>query len=61
MSKQKLIAKTFAGLEDILAKELKAVGAENIKIMRRAVQFEGDSEVMYRANFSMQNCPRYFS
>ncbi|MBT4775298.1 MAG: class I SAM-dependent RNA methyltransferase [Crocinitomicaceae bacterium] len=51
MSKQKLIAKTFAGLEDILAKELKAVGAENIKIMRRAVQFEGDSEVMYRANF----------
>lgn len=51
MSKLKLVAKTFAGLEDTLAGELKALGADNIKIKRRAVAFDGDLEVMYRANF----------
>ncbi|MBL4704303.1 MAG: class I SAM-dependent RNA methyltransferase [Flavobacteriales bacterium] len=51
MSKLTLVAKTFAGLEDVLAAELKEVGAKNIQVKRRAVLFEGDEEVMYRANF----------
>jgi len=46
----KLIAKTFAGLEDVLASELRTIGAKNIQVKRRAVAFEGDLEVMYRAN-----------
>jgi len=52
MSELKLIAKTFAGLEDIVAQEVRDAGGKKIKIKRRAVSFEGDLEVMYRMNFS---------
>ncbi|MCL2682512.1 MAG: THUMP domain-containing protein [Bacteroidales bacterium] len=39
------------GLEPILAKELADLGATNIEIGNRAVMFEGDQKVMYRANY----------
>jgi len=52
MSKLKMIAKTFAGLEDVLAGEIRDAGGKNIQIKRRAVAFEGDLEVMYRVNFT---------
>ncbi len=45
-----LIAKTFAGIEDILCGELEAIGATNTRKLTRAVEFEGDLEVMYKAN-----------
>ncbi len=45
-----LIAKTFAGIEDILCGELEAIGATNTRKLTRAVEFEGDIEVMYKAN-----------
>ena len=48
-----LIAKTFMGLEPVLAKELTALGANNVEIGRRMVSFTGDKELMYRANFSL--------
>ena len=48
-----LIAKTFMGLEPVLAKELTQLGAINVKIGRRMVSFTGDKEMMYRANFSL--------
>ena len=48
-----LIAKTFMGLEPVLAKELTQLGADNIQIGRRMVSFTGDKELMYRANFSL--------
>ena len=48
-----LIAKTFMGLEPVLAKELTQLGANNVKIGRRMVSFTGDKEMMYRANFSL--------
>ncbi len=44
-------AKTFHGLEKILASEVKKIGASDIKILTRAVSFKGDIEVMYRANY----------
>ncbi len=44
------IAKTFAGLEPLLEKELSEVGAEEITVLRRAVSFTGDKQVLYRAN-----------
>lgn len=44
-------AKTVAGLEEILADELKAAGAEKLTILKRAVAFEGNTELMYRANY----------
>lgn len=45
-----MIAKTLTGLEGVLEKELTALGAQQVKALRRAVEFYGDKEVMYRAN-----------
>ena len=41
-----LIAKTFQGLEEVLAKELTELGASNIEIGRRMVSFTGDKEML---------------
>ena len=49
-----MIAKTFQGLEEVLAKELTDLGADNIQIGRRMVSFTGDKEMMYRANFQLR-------
>jgi putative N6-adenine-specific DNA methylase len=45
-----LIAKTLAGLENVLATELQALGAKNVQPQKRAVSFEGDTELIYKAN-----------
>ena len=45
-----MVAKTFQGLEDVLADELKNLGAENVEIGRRMVSCEGDLEMLYKAN-----------
>jgi putative N6-adenine-specific DNA methylase len=46
----KYIAKTLYGLEDILAAELSAMGAENVKALNRAVSFHGPKSLLYRVN-----------
>lgn len=46
-----MVAKTFQGLEAILAEELKGIGAKNIEQGNRAVTFTGDQAMMYRANY----------
>ena len=46
-----MIAKTLYGLEEILAKELIEIGANQVEIGRRMVSFEGDKELLYKANF----------
>jgi len=46
-----MVAKTMAGLEDLLVEELTALGAENVEKLYRAVSFEGDNEMMYKANY----------
>ena len=48
-----LIAKTFMGLEPVLAKELTQLGANNVQTGRRMVSFTGNKELMYRANFQL--------
>ena len=53
-----LIAKTFMGLEPILAQELTQLGANNVQIGRRMVSFTGDKELMYRANFQLHTAIR---
>ena len=53
-----LIAKTFMGLEPVLAKELTQLGANNVQIGRRMVSFTGDKEMMYRANFQLRTAIR---
>jgi len=45
-----MIARTFFGLENVLAEEIKAIGGQNVGILRRAVSFEGDKACMYKAN-----------
>lgn len=39
-----MVAKTLYGLEEILAGELLAIGANDIEIGRRMVSFTGDKE-----------------
>lgn len=51
MEEFKIIAKTFQGLEEVLAKELINLGANNVEIGRRMVSFTGDKEMLYKANF----------
>ncbi len=45
-----MVAKTFKGLEDVLAEELRSLGAVNVEPGCRMVSFEGDLEMLYRAN-----------
>ena len=58
MKQSELIAKTFMGLEPVLAKELTQLGADDIQIGRRMVSFKGDKELMYRANFQLRTAIR---
>lgn len=53
-----LIAKTFMGLEPVLAQELTQLGANNVQIGRRMVSFTGDKEMMYRTNFQLHTAIR---
>ena len=53
-----MIAKTFKGLEEVLAQELIALGANDIQIERRAVRFSGDKAVLYRANLCLRTASR---
>ncbi|MBQ1853582.1 MAG: RNA methyltransferase [Prevotella sp.] len=53
-----MIAKTFMGLEDVLAEELTQLGANNIVKGRRMVAFTGDKEMLYRANFHLRTAIR---
>ena len=53
-----MVAKTFQGLEDVLAKELTDLGAENVAVGRRMVSFEGNLETLYRANLCCRTALR---
>lgn len=53
-----MLAKTFKGLEQVLAKELVELGANNVQIERRAVSFTGDKRMLYMANFCLRTASR---
>ena len=53
-----MIAKTFKGLEEILAQELIELGANDVQLERRAVSFRGDKALLYRANFCLRTAIR---
>lgn len=44
------VAKTITGLEEVLAGELRALGARDVQPQKRAVTFSGDNRMMYAAN-----------
>jgi putative N6-adenine-specific DNA methylase len=50
----KMVAKTFYGFEEILAKELKMLGAMDIKPGNRMVSFVGDLGFLYKANLCLR-------
>jgi len=50
----KIIAKTFFGLEEILKSEIENLGAKKINVLNRAVEFEGDLELLYTANLKLR-------
>jgi putative N6-adenine-specific DNA methylase len=54
----KLIAKTFAGCEEILQQELESIGATDTRILTRAVEFEADNAIMYKANLHCRTALR---
>jgi putative N6-adenine-specific DNA methylase len=45
------LAKTFAGLEDVLMEELEQLGAANCVKHSRSVSFDGDMSLLYKANY----------
>ncbi|KGO90641.1 THUMP domain-containing class I SAM-dependent RNA methyltransferase [Flavobacterium suncheonense] len=54
MENFKMIAKTLFGFEEILAKELAQLGAQNIETGTRMVSFVGDKGFMYKANLALR-------
>lgn len=58
VEKFEIIAKTFEGLENILAEELKTIGAEDIKIGSKSVSYIGDKEMLYKSNFRLRTAIR---
>lgn len=49
-----ILIKTLFGLESVLASELENLGANNIKILNRAVQITGDMEMLYKCNMHLR-------
>ena len=53
-----IVAKTTYGLEEILAGELTEIGADDIKVLNRAVRFTGDTDLLYRSNYCLRTALR---
>ena len=54
MENFKMTAKTFFGFEEILARELQILGAQQVEIGTRVVSFKGDKGFMYKANLALR-------
>jgi len=58
MIKSKFIATTLKGLEDVLEMEIRELGGEDVKTLRRAVFFTGGLSLIYKMNFSLRTALR---
>jgi len=56
--KLNITAKTMAGMEELLAHEIKKVGGENIVPGNRMVTFKGNKKVIYKANYQCRTALR---
>jgi len=54
MENFKMVAKTFFGFEELLAKELTQLGAQQVALGTRVVSFVGDKGFMYKANLALR-------
>ncbi len=55
-----MLAKTLYGFEPLLAKELRNLGASNVKEGVRNVTFEGDTGFLYKANLCLRTALKIF-
>ena len=53
-----IIAKTLFGLESVLADEIAAIGGQDIFVLKRAVRYRGDLEVLYKSNYYLRTAIR---
>ncbi len=58
MENYTITVKTFAGLEEVLAREIKLIGGKNIQPGRRAVTFNGNKKLLYKANYNLRTALR---
>ncbi|MCC5944993.1 MAG: class I SAM-dependent RNA methyltransferase [Bernardetiaceae bacterium] len=58
MQNFEMTAQTLYGVEQILAEELKHIGAQDIQIANRAVSFSGDKALLYKANLCLHTALR---
>ena len=58
MKKFKMLAPAIFGVEGILADELKRLGAENVKSENGRVFFEGDVNILAKANIELRTAER---
>jgi putative N6-adenine-specific DNA methylase len=54
----KLLATTLFGLEEVLAAELREMGAKEVVVRNRLVSFSGNKAMMYRANYHARTALR---
>ena len=54
----KMVATTIAGLEEVLADELRKLGAQDVKEGIRSVYFSGDKGFLYKANIALRTAIR---
>lgn len=53
-----MVAVTMFGLEEVLAKELRDLGARDVAVGVRNVSFKGDTGFMYKANIALRTAIR---
>ncbi|MDO4497531.1 MAG: THUMP domain-containing protein [Bacteroidales bacterium] len=58
MNKFTIVAKTLAGLEEILAKEVETIGGTDIVIGTRMVSYQGDKQLLYKSNLWLRTALR---
>jgi len=54
MESFEMVATTLFGLEEIVAEELRELGAEEVEILNRAVKFKGDQAMLYKSNLHLR-------
>lgn len=47
----RIIAKTLAGLEEVLAEEVQEITGKEVELLKRAIAFEGTLEDLYKINY----------
>ena len=58
MDYSEILVKTSHGLEEVLAEEIRNIGGEDIKILKRAVSFKGNKSLLYKSNIYLRTALR---